>query len=136
MDKYLEESKRIRAIVEPHYNCAQGVLMPFAKYKGYDEEQAYAIAGAFGAGMRTGRTCGAITGSLMVLGMYGLSDPRTVGEFFRRFSEAHENMTDCRDLLAASAKRGEIKKQHCDGLVFWCVETLVDMLTERGLIEA
>ena len=135
MDPYLAESKRVRALTDVHYNCAQGVLMPFAKAKGLNEEQTFALSGAFGAGMRTGRTCGAITGSLMVLGLYGLSDPQTVGEFFRTFEERHEGMTNCKDLLRTSAQRGEVKKQHYDGLVFECVEILVDMLSKRGLLD-
>ena len=134
MSKYLEESKRIRAIASPHYNCAQGVLIPFAKDAGLDEESAYNLAANFGGGMKMGSICGAVTGSLMTLGLFGLNDPQTIGEFYRTFRERHESMINCRDLLAASARRGEIKKNHCDGLVFECVQIVENILREHGKI--
>ena len=41
MSKYLERAKEIRAIVEPHHNCAQSVLMTFNKDAGVSDELAY-----------------------------------------------------------------------------------------------
>lgn len=134
MSKYLEESKRIRAIVSPHYNCAQGVLIPFAQDAGLDEESAYNLAANFGRGMKMESVCGAVTGSLMTLGLFGLNDPQTVSEFYHTFQTRHDGMLNCRDLLAASAKRGEDKKNHCDGLVFECVQIVEKILKERGRI--
>lgn len=135
MSQYLEESKRIRGIKNPHYNCAQGVLIPFAKRAGLDEDQAYALAANFGGGMKRGSVCGAVTGALMVLGLYGLSDAETVRAFYRSFQNNHDGMLECRDLLAASAKRGEEKSAHCDGLVFECVEAVEKILRENGKID-
>ena len=72
MGKYLERAKELRASVDPHYNCAQAVLVPFAEEAGFTTEQACAFAAAFGGGMQTGNLCGAFTGALMALGVLGI----------------------------------------------------------------
>lgn len=68
------------------------------------------IAGAFGAGMaRTGETCGAVTGALMVIGLKhaktrkGDDDSRELAyalarEFMDRFRERNGSLL-CRDIL-------------------------------------
>jgi C_GCAxxG_C_C family probable redox protein len=55
------------------YSCSQSVLSAYSGEFGMDKEQAYRVAGAFGAGMgRMCETCGAVTGAFMVLGLkYG-----------------------------------------------------------------
>lgn len=55
------------------YSCSQSILMVFAAQIGISEETAVKIASPFGGGIaRSGETCGAITGALMVLGLkYG-----------------------------------------------------------------
>lgn len=46
------------------------MLSAYGERSGLDRETALRVAGAFGAGMaRTGQTCGAVTGALMVIGM-------------------------------------------------------------------
>lgn len=134
MSRYMDRCREIRAIASPHYNCAQGVLIPFAEAKGMDPDTAYALAANFGSGMKMGATCGAVSGSLMVLGLYGLSDSQTVQEFYRAFCGNHDGLTNCRDLLAASHRRGENQKAHCDGLVFECVDIVENILREHGRI--
>ena len=41
MSKYLERAKEIRAIVEPHHNCAQSMLLTFNKDAGVSDELAF-----------------------------------------------------------------------------------------------
>lgn len=67
MSKHLDEAKNLRKSQERHYNCAQSVLIPFAKEAGLDVETAYKIASGFGSGMKTGKVCGAITGEPWLL---------------------------------------------------------------------
>lgn len=56
------------------FNCAQTVLSLFADELGMDKKTALKIASGFGGGMTCAETCGAVTGSYMVLGMkYGHS---------------------------------------------------------------
>jgi C_GCAxxG_C_C family probable redox protein len=51
-------------------NCAQSVLVAFCPVTGLDESMASRITSGFGAGMaRLQETCGAVTGSYMVLGL-------------------------------------------------------------------
>lgn len=68
MSEYMEKAKELRAIVSPHYNCAQAIVIPFAEKAGITPDIAWKMAANFGGGMRRAAACGAITGGLMVLG--------------------------------------------------------------------
>ena len=58
------------------FNCAQTVFSLFAPELGLDENTALKIASGFGGGMACAETCGAVTGSYMVIGMkHGHSIP-------------------------------------------------------------
>lgn len=133
MDEIMKRSHELRDDPAVHYNCAQGVFIPFAERRGLTAEQANAITQNFGAGMRTGMTCGAITGGLMALGLYGVGEPKDAVEFIRRISEKHEGRTQCRDLLAAEVKSPAEKKPHCDNMVYEAVEAVEEMLGARGI---
>ena len=134
MNKYLEEAKRLRAIETPHYNCAQGVLVPFAQELGITPEQAYKIASNFGKGMKIGSVCGAVTGGLMVLGLAGVDDAATVGAYLRAVRDHHEGMIDCKDLLKKNMEVGKDQKMHCDDMVYECLQLVTDILQEKGLL--
>ena len=130
MSKYLERAKELRAIVEPHYNCAQSVLLPFAEDLGLSEEKAFQIASHFGGGMKMGSVCGAVTGALMALGLAGIGDVPTAQEVYRHMRENHDGMLECRDLLRANAQLGREKKPHCDAMVYELVQ-LTEEIMER-----
>lgn len=52
------------------YNCSQSVLLAFADEFALPPDLALRLAAPFGGGIgRTGDTCGAVTGALMVLGL-------------------------------------------------------------------
>lgn len=127
MSRYLEKAKEVRAIVSPHYNCAQGVLVAFADAMGVDKETAYRMGANFGAGMRFGSVCGAITGGLMVLGMLNAGEEIS-GEFMKIMRNHHDNQVNCVELLRSMKERGEEKKAHCDGMVFEAVEVITDLM--------
>ena len=131
---FLNETKKLRAIADPHYNCAQAVVIPFAEARGLTHEQAYDFAANFGAGMKMGGTCGAITGGLMALGLYGVNDGATIKKYYDHFRDAHDGMLNCVDLLRTSAQRGEVKKNHCDGMFYEAVKVVTEILKERGKI--
>ncbi len=133
MDEIMQRSRELRNDPARHYNCAQGVFIPFAERKGIDKETANAVTEHFGAGMRTGMTCGAITGGLMALGLYGTNSPRDAVEFIRRISDLHKGRTQCKDLLAAEVSSAEHKKPHCDAMVYEAVQAVEDMLSARGI---
>ncbi len=92
------------------YNCSQAVFSAYAEELGLDRDTALKISTGFGGGMsRMAITCGAVTGSFMVLGLkYGMANPADqaakektyalVQEFARQF-RARYGAIDCRSLL-------------------------------------
>lgn len=134
MSKYLERAQALRAITTTHYNCSQTVLLAFAPEFGLSDEMALRIASNFGSGMKIANVCGAITGGLMVLGLYGVEDSKSVAEYFRRLKEHHEEKILCADLLRKNKELGKPKKEHCDGMVYECITLVETMLRERGIL--
>ncbi|MCD8341863.1 MAG: C-GCAxxG-C-C family protein [Clostridiales bacterium] len=135
MSELLDRSKALRGDPAVHYNCAQSVLIPFAERRGMDTATANALSANFGAGMKMASVCGAVTGALMALGLYGVDDGPTVSRFYQMIKDNHDGMLLCRDLLAAYKKRGGgDKKPHCDGMVYECVQAVEAILTEKGLL--
>lgn len=129
MSKYLDRARALRAIVTPHYNCGQSVVIPFAADAGLTEAQALGICANFGGGLKRGSACGAITGGLVVLGLFGIDNP---AEYYRQLREQHEGMLDCAELLRKNRELGREKKPHCDALVYECVELVEALLRESG----
>ncbi len=92
------------------FNCSQSLLSTFAPELGMDRKPALKIACAFGAGIGCmGKTCGAVTGALMVLSLkFGNSDAEDtkskdkvyglVNKFTNLFIERNESI-ECRELL-------------------------------------
>ena len=89
--------------------CSQAVLGQYCEKAGLDRASALKIASGFGAGMQMAKTCGALTGAYMVLGLLfgnarsGKSEGRrdvcqAIAAFTRKFKERN-GATDCRDLL-------------------------------------
>ena len=129
MDR-MEQVKHLRTDPgDRHYNCAQSILVPFAKEAGLEEEQAYQLGAMFGSGMNHGATCGVITSALMLLGLKGYSS-KEAGELLRRFREEHQT-TECAALLTRAKEAGVTRKEHCDALVFEMAQTLETLLTEK-----
>ncbi|MBO4212367.1 MAG: C_GCAxxG_C_C family protein [Oscillospiraceae bacterium] len=131
MSKYQDRAKELRAIVTPHYNCGQSVVLPFAAEAGLSEEQALGICANFGGGLKRASACGAITGGLVVLGLFGIDNP---SEYYRILRNSHEGLLDCAELLRKNESLGREKKPHCDALVFECVSLVEKLLRESGKI--
>ena len=99
-------------------NCSQSVLTAFAEELGLSPLLARKLAIGFGGGMgRTGKTCGAVTGAYMVLGLKQDLKPENaqqvkervyamVNEFNRKFSEINGSTT-CKDLLGCDLSTPE-----------------------------
>ncbi|MCI8698318.1 MAG: C_GCAxxG_C_C family protein [Oscillospiraceae bacterium] len=115
-----EDMAALRADTQVHYNCAQSVVVPFARDMGLTRELAYDLALNFGGGMGCGATCGALIGALAALGGLGQPQEKRL-ELIRTFRTAN-GAIDCAALLKAAHERGEEKKPHCDGLVRQCVD--------------
>ena len=134
MSKYMETAKALRADPDVHYNCAQAALIPFAEDAGLSKDTAMRIAANFGSGMKRASVCGAITGGLMVLGLYGAEDPATVQTYYSRLKANHEGFLDCADLLRINAQKGLEKKPHCDAMVYELVGITEELLCRYGKI--
>ena len=128
MDR-MEETKGLRARTDIHFNCCQSVLVPFADQCGLTKEAAYQLGAHFGAGMKHGATCAAVTGALMALGMAG-ADNNAALDLMRRFRE-HNKALDCTTLLQLAEERGEERKCHCDRMVYEAVELLEEQLERK-----
>ncbi len=89
------------------FNCAQTVFSVFAEDLGLNEKTALKIASGFGGGMACAETCGAITGSYMVIGMkhgHDSSDPEAkaktkqmIQDFNLKFKAEHGTLI-CKEL--------------------------------------
>ena len=120
MSKFTEKAYRYRNDPAVHYNCAQSVLLAFDEDLGVDKGPMKAVSANFGAGMKRGSVCGAITGGLMVLGLMGIEDDR-IAQYHRKLMESHGGCLNCAELLAKNKELGGDKKAHCDEMVYECV---------------
>ena len=136
MSPYSERAAALRAQQSPHINCAQAVSVPFARDAGADEETVMRLAAGFGGGMRRGAACGALTGAIMALGLYGLGEPAVLATLYERFREKTGGELDCADLLKRGAELGLEKKPYCDGLVRIAVALTEEILRENGRLPA
>jgi C_GCAxxG_C_C family probable redox protein len=100
------------------FNCSQSVLAAFCNEFGLHDESAFRIACGFGGGMgRMAKTCGAVTGAFMVIGLkYGQTqgDDKAakektyalVKEFTGLFAKEH-GAIECHELLACDISTPE-----------------------------
>ena len=99
-------------------NCAQAVIGAYSDKLGIDKDLALSVSCGFGAGMgRIQRTCGAVTGSYMVLGIHNckkVTDNKIrkeityamVQTFAGRFIQIH-GTSECIELLNCDLKSEE-----------------------------
>jgi C_GCAxxG_C_C family probable redox protein len=117
------------------FNCAQTVFSLFAEDLGMNEETALKISSGFGGGMNCAETCGAVTGSYMVIGMkhgHSSSDPKAkaktkllMQQFNEKFKAAHGSLI-CKQLTgfdistpqgAAAASLHSVHDTKCTGFI-------------------
>ncbi len=128
----------------PHQlNCAQTVFSLHAGELGLSEETAMKIASGFGGGMACAETCGAVTGSYMVIGMrhgHTSSDPAAkaatkerIQQFNAAFKKAHGSLI-CKELTgfdiatkegSAAANQANVFAEKCPNFV----KTACDILS-------
>lgn len=126
------------------YNCAQSVLLAFAERYNLDKDLAARLAAGLGGGMgRAARTCGAVTGAIIVLGLqHGNHPPMdkqakerayAMARQFQAEFQARLGGLDCRDLLGVDIStpeglaraRAEKLFQGCDGYIAAAVQILL-----------
>lgn len=129
-------------------SCAQTVLSTYSEMFGLDSNLALQLAQGFGGGMaHAGKTCGAVTGAYMVLGLANEisgSNPREsiektygiIHEFNLRFQELHSSLM-CKELIRfdlstpeglAEARNKSVFTTVCPGLVRDSVKILETLL--------
>ena len=135
VSEYIEKARALRAAEDRHYNCAQSVLIPFAPGAGVDEETAYRLALNFGGGMKRASVCGAITGGLMALGLYGADEPGLISAYYKSLRQAHDGLFDCADLLRENRLRGGDRARHCNDMVEECVALVEALLKQSGRLK-
>jgi C_GCAxxG_C_C family probable redox protein len=153
----LEEEKLSKAEeadnqFEKGYSCAPSVLSTYSEQFGLEEELALKIACGFGGGIgRTGRTCGAVTGAVMVIGLkHGQADVtdeesrqethELVKEFIDKFTALHGSV-ECRELIGYDlsnpaefelARASSDVQRKCHGFVHDAACILEDVLDIRS----
>jgi len=98
-------------------NCAQSVLLSYAKELNLNEMTALTISAGFGGGMGMAETCGAVTGAYMVLGMKAQGEGKTIQEIkaetkiaVKKFNElfiAKHGSLKCKKLLRVNISTPE-----------------------------
>jgi len=109
-EKKLNRAEEAKTQFEKGFHCAPAVLSTYSEQLGLEKALALKIACGFGAGIgRMGKTCGAVTGALMVIGLkhgqVNLADEESsqrtytlVKEFIDRFTALH-GCIECKELI-------------------------------------
>ena len=122
-----ESSKRIQSALDYYdrgYSCSQSIVLAFSDLFDLDPKHAALISSGFGGGMgRLRRTCGALTGAYMILGLkYGNHTPedneskldgyRAVRKLTEQFEAIHSTSA-CKELLTNHARnQSDPAKRH------------------------
>lgn len=150
MDYSMTHKEKAEQLLHQKYHCSQALFGAFASDFGMELKTAFKVSTCFGGGMRQGGVCGCITASLLVLGMalgfYDSQDTeqeiygnKKTDEFIKRFTQAMNGVTLCRDILGKDISKPEemavIRKeglilQKCPRAINISIEILEDMLAE------
>lgn len=127
------------------YNCAQSVFSAFAEDLKLDEVTALKLSSGFGGGMACAETCGAVTGSYLVIGMkHGhassdLVEKNNTKELIQKFNEkfvALHGSLICKELIGCniSTPEGQVKAKAKGVFAEFCpnfVASACDILEEN-----
>jgi C_GCAxxG_C_C family probable redox protein len=144
----LIKAEKAKKQFEKGFSCAPAVFSTYSKQLGLDKELALKIACGFGGGIgRTGRTCGAVTGAVMAIGLkHGQADladeesrqrtHKLVKEFIDKFTALHGSI-ECKELLGhdlssarglKAARESGVFENKCPGFVYDAACILEDVL--------
>ncbi|MFW9952062.1 MAG: C-GCAxxG-C-C family protein [Candidatus Thorarchaeota archaeon] len=128
------------------FNCAQSLFGTYAPHYGLSQDKALKISTGFGGGMaRSGRTCGAVTGAYMVIGLkngMGLNKVKEakentyqlISKFSKKFQEKNGSMI-CKEILGCEISTPEgidyfNKNELLEKKCFQCVKSAAEILEE------
>ena len=147
----MSKAEKAKKQFEKGFSCAPAVLSAYAERLGLEEALALKIACGFGGGIgRMGRTCGAVTGAVMVIGLkHGQADAndeesrqrthKLVKEFIDRFVTLHGSI-ECKELINYDlsdpaelrlAKKNKVFQNKCTSFVYDSARILEDILQLR-----
>ena len=139
MSKYtdlaMERRNRFTPEGRPAWNCCQAVVSVFAEDAGYDEDTSMKAATYFRGGMQMGSVCGAVTGSLLALGLAGVDDPQAANDLIRQVRDHHNGVINCTDLLRINAEKGGEKMPHCNAMIRECIGYAEEILRAKGKLK-
>jgi C_GCAxxG_C_C family probable redox protein len=135
-------SEAVKKALEYHakgYNCAQSVACAFCDRLGKDEKTVFEMTEAFGFGMGTMGTCGAVSAMAAVVGMVesdgNLEAPKTkkksygaMKELTNKFIEKNESII-CKDIKGVET--GKVLRS-CNGCIEDAVVLLEEYLASKG----
>ena len=115
------------------YNCAQAVACAFCDKLGRDEKEVFEVMEAFGLGMGSMGTCGAVSAMAAVVGMVesdgALDAPKTKKDSYKAMKALTEKFKEKNQSIICKELKGiETKKilRSCDG----CVQDAAEILEE------
>ena len=135
---------------EKGFSCAPAVLSTYSEQLGLEKALALKIACGFGGGIgRLGRTCGAVTGAVMVIGLkhgqVDLADEESRKETHRlakklidKFTALHGSI-ECRELIGYDlsdsgelklARESEVFQNKCPSFVYDAARILEDIFLQ------
>jgi len=152
----MKKSKYALDKFESGKNCAQSVVLSFADDLKMNKETAEAMTSGFGAGMgRLHKTCGALTGSFMVIGRhYSLTEndseeksaktnlkiQKLDSDFTNKFESSNCGVLIGTDLKTEEGREffseNNVKENICNDCVGYCVgwlEENLENLTEHDI---
>ncbi|MDD7719029.1 MAG: C-GCAxxG-C-C family protein [Eubacteriaceae bacterium] len=120
------------------YNCAQAAIIPFCEELGFDKEEVFKMAEAFGFGMGVTGTCGAVSGMAFAMGMKNSNGnlgegERSKGATYKLIKEAIEKFQEKNGSIICKEIKGmETGKvlRSCDGCIEDAVEIIEEMLAK------
>ncbi len=120
--------------LEEGYSCSESIARAAVEL-GLAQGSLVSIATSFSGGIGSGCLCGAVSGSLMVLGLLHGKNKDNIArslakEFYQRFTKLHK-VTCCR-VLTKDYKdfHSKERKNHCSNMVYDCARILDELLAE------
>ncbi|MBN1217022.1 MAG: C_GCAxxG_C_C family protein [Candidatus Lokiarchaeota archaeon] len=144
----MDRKKKAIEYFRGNYSCSQSVLLAYSDLVGIDEDKAKAIASGFGGGIaQTKKTCGALTGAIMLIGLEKFNDNnisnskeltyRIAQEVLEKFKRKNKS-TDCIDLVNNEShkntimdERGKILYKECEKYISDVCEILDEYLIKN-----
>lgn len=119
-------------------SCSESVIS-WAIEQGLCDKELLSVSTAFSGGIGSGCICGAVSGSLLVIGhLFGKNNTygnppiarQLAKEFMDKFKEQHK-VTCCRALSKGTEPGTIERKQHCSSFVEFCSNNLESLLKEN-----